>query len=57
MRESLEEALVSVISRSDRPPGPAAECFLDCLIETIRTALSSASPHARNVLQSVDLLI
>lgn len=57
LREQLEDAMVSVISRSGHPLSAAAECFIDCLIGTIREGLDSSSPQTRHVLQSVDLLI
>ncbi|WP_144112797.1 LysR substrate-binding domain-containing protein [Paraburkholderia sp. BCC1886] len=57
LREQLEDAMVSVISRKGHPLSAAAECFIDCLIETIREGFESTSSQTRNVLQSVELLI
>lgn len=57
LREQLEDAMVSVISRSGHPLSAAAECFIECLIETIREGMRSNSPQTRNVLRSVELLI
>ncbi|MFL9992919.1 DNA-binding transcriptional regulator, LysR family [Burkholderia sp. GAS332] len=57
LREQLEDAMVSVISRSGHPLSAASECFIECLIESIREGFNSTSPQTRNVLQSVELLI
>jgi LysR family transcriptional regulator of abg operon len=57
LREQLEDAMVSVISRSGHPRSAVSECFIDCLTETIREGLESSSPQTRNVLRSVELLI
>ncbi|SAL02176.1 LysR family transcriptional regulator [Caballeronia arationis] len=57
LREQLEDAMVSVISRSGHPLSEASECFIDCLIGTIRDGLESPSQQTRNVLRSVELLI
>jgi LysR family transcriptional regulator, regulator of abg operon len=57
LREQLEDAMVGVISRSGQPLSDASECFIDCLIETIRQGLESPSQQTRNVLRSVELLI
>jgi DNA-binding transcriptional LysR family regulator len=57
LREPLEDAMVGVISRSGHPLSEASECFIDCLIGTIRDGLESPSQQTRNVLRSVELLI
>ncbi|MDE1182127.1 LysR substrate-binding domain-containing protein [Paraburkholderia sp.] len=57
LREQLEDAMVGVVSRSGHPFNAASECFIECLIETIRDGSSSTSPETRNVLRSVELLI
>jgi LysR family transcriptional regulator of abg operon len=36
LREQLDDAMVSVISRTGHPTSAAAECFIECMIETIR---------------------
>jgi LysR family transcriptional regulator, regulator of abg operon len=57
VREQLEDAKVSLISRSGHPLSAASECFIQCLVETVHHAQSSTSSGTRNVLKSVDLLI
>ncbi|BBU31118.1 transcriptional regulator [Burkholderia sp. THE68] len=57
LREQLEDAMVGVISRSGQPLSEASECFIACLIGTIRDGLESSSQQTRNVLRSVELLI
>jgi len=50
LREQLDDAMVSVISRSGHPASAAAECFIECMIETIREGCDSSLPEARHVL-------
>ena len=57
VREQLEDAKVSIISRSGYPLSVAAECFIECLVEAVHGAQRSDSPETRNVLRSVDLLV
>jgi DNA-binding transcriptional LysR family regulator len=57
LREQLDDAMVSVISRSGHPASAASECFIECMIETIREGCDSGLPETRHVLQSVELLI
>jgi LysR family transcriptional regulator, regulator of abg operon len=57
LREQLDDAMVSVISRTGHPASAASECFIECMIETIREGCESSLPETRHVLQSVELLI
>jgi hypothetical protein len=48
---------VGAISRSGQPLRPAAERFLECLIETIHLEMGHAHSPYRRMLQTVDLLV
>lgn len=57
LRDSVGSALVGAISRSGQPLRPAAERFLECLIETIHLEMGHAHSPYRRMLQTVDLLV
>lgn len=57
IRESVDETIVSVLSRHGVPFSPAAECFTDCLTQAIRNAERSNSPEQRRLFHSMELLI
>lgn len=57
LRESMGEALVGAISRSGQPLGPAAEYFLECLINVIREEIDQPSSPYRRALQGVEMLL
>jgi LysR family transcriptional regulator, regulator of abg operon len=57
VREELEDATVSVITHNGRPPGAASECFVECLIETIRHNIDTATGDMRRVMHSVEWLL
>ena len=57
LREPIGSAAVGAISRSGQPLRPAAERFLECLVETIQFEMGHAQSPYRRMLQTVDLLI
>ncbi|MEI6000697.1 LysR family transcriptional regulator [Paraburkholderia bengalensis] len=57
VREQLDDSMVGVISRPGEPLSAAAECFVQCLTETIRRPASTYTPEMRRVMNSVDVLI
>ncbi|MGO4312455.1 LysR family transcriptional regulator [Pseudomonas sp. KB_15] len=57
LREPVGSASVGAISRSGQPLRPAAERFLECLIETIHLEMGHAHSPYRRMLQTVDLLV
>ena len=57
IRDRVGSASVGAISRSGQPLRPAAERFLECLIETIHLEVGHAQSPYRRMLQTVDLLV
>ncbi|WP_433741128.1 LysR family transcriptional regulator [Pseudomonas putida] len=57
LRESVGSASVGAIRRSGQPLRPAAERFLECLIEIIQWEMAQAHSPYRRMLQTVDLLV
>jgi LysR family transcriptional regulator of abg operon len=56
LRETLDETLISVISRRGAPLSPAAVCFIDCLRETVRAGSSSNDPYRRRLFRLIDII-
>lgn len=54
LRESVGSAMVGAISRSGQPLRPAAQKFLECLIDTIRKEMSEPTSPYRRMLQTVE---
>jgi LysR family transcriptional regulator, regulator of abg operon len=54
LRESIGSAMVGAISRSGQPMRPAAEKFLECLVDTIRKEMSESTSPYRRMLQTVE---
>jgi DNA-binding transcriptional LysR family regulator len=57
LREPVSSALVGAISRSGQPLRPAAERFLQCLMETVQLEMSHAHSPFKRVLQTVEFLV
>ncbi|WP_233829265.1 LysR family transcriptional regulator [Paraburkholderia sp. ZP32-5] len=57
LRETVDETIVSITSRRGVPLSPAAECFLDCLRETIDESAHSQDPEQRRLFHSIELLL
>jgi len=57
LRETVDETIVSITSRRGVPLSPAAECFLDCLRETIDASARSQDPEQRRLFHSIELLL
>ncbi|OLL32584.1 LysR family transcriptional regulator [Burkholderia sp. SRS-W-2-2016] len=57
LRETVDETLVSITSRRGAPTSPAAECFLDCLRETIDAGARSQEPEMKRLFHSIELLL
>ncbi|WP_250454637.1 LysR substrate-binding domain-containing protein [Caballeronia sp. ATUFL_M2_KS44] len=57
VREQLDESLVGVVTRPGQPRSAAADCFVNCLLDTIRDPASTSTPEMRRVMNSVDVLI
>jgi LysR family transcriptional regulator, regulator of abg operon len=57
LREEVDRTVVSVVARRGVPLPAAAECFLDCLKEAIRSGEASRDPERRRLYHSLELLI
>ncbi|WP_095148737.1 LysR family transcriptional regulator [Pseudomonas sp. Irchel s3a18] len=57
LREPVGSASVGAISRSGQRLRPAAERFLECLIDVIHFEMGQAQSPYRRMLQTVDLLV
>jgi DNA-binding transcriptional LysR family regulator len=57
VREQLDDSMVGVLTRPRQPLSAAADCFVNCLIETIRDPVLTGTPEMRRVMNSVDVLI
>ncbi|QCP51451.1 LysR family transcriptional regulator [Trinickia violacea] len=57
LRETVDETLVSVVSRRGAPPSPAGACFLECLREVIDEGARSDNPERRRLFHSIELLL
>ncbi|MBC8730018.1 LysR family transcriptional regulator [Paraburkholderia sp. UCT2] len=57
IREHVNDTVIGLLTRSDVTMSPAANCFIECLIDTIRDSMSSSDPDTRRVMHTVELLI
>ncbi|VXC87414.1 Transcriptional regulator, LysR family [Burkholderia sp. 8Y] len=57
LREQLDDSIVGVITRPGQPRSAAVECFVNCLIDTIRDPAWKSTPEIRKAMNSVDVLI
>jgi hypothetical protein len=57
LRETVDETVVSLISRRGAPVCSAAACFLDCPREVIDEEARSQDPEQRRLFHSIELLL
>lgn len=57
LREELEDSTVGIITRTGEPSDAASQCFIDCLLETIRDESWGRTTEIRRAMQSVEVLV
>jgi LysR family transcriptional regulator of abg operon len=57
LREQLEDSTVGITTRAGEPADAASQCFIDCLVETIRDESWTRRLEIRGAMQSVEVLV
>ncbi|SDR17048.1 LysR family transcriptional regulator [Paraburkholderia tuberum] len=55
--DEMDKQTFGIVTLAGRPLEPAASCFIECLIDTIRDSKENGARETRRMLRQVDLLI